>query len=72
MFWFLSRHVDKIRADKELRALDLNLVTASVAAGGGKETLEQYRGSLLQQRGEIVRTKEDTSSKDDILAMMEM
>lgn len=72
MFWCLSRHIDRIRAEQELRLLDLHLVASSVAAGAGKDHVDQYRAVLMEQRGTVVKEQEKVSSKNDILALMKM
>lgn len=72
LFWYLSRHVDRIRADRELRLFDLHLIASSAAMGGGKEVIDNYKATLIQQKGVVVKTKEKVSSKDDILKLMEL
>jgi len=72
LFWCLSRHVDRIRADNDLRLLDLYLITVGAAMGGGKEALDGYRAALMEQRGTIVKEAVKVSSPDDIMRLMEM
>ena len=68
LFWSMSRHVDRVRAEQELRLLDLHLICAAGPFGGqSKETIESYRAMLLEQRGEVSRAQEVYSAKNDIM-----
>lgn len=68
----MSRHIDRIRADQELRLFDLHLVASSVSMGGNKEMIDNYRAMLLEQRGMIVRMEEKISSESDIMNFLNM
>ncbi len=52
--------------------LDLHLIASGTAFGGGKEALESFRASLMEQRGIIVKQSEIISDKTDILKLIEL
>ena len=68
LFWFLSKNIDRIQADNDLRLFNLNLVVASASGEGAKEAIEGYRNGLIEQRGEVIREEQVASAPDDILA----
>lgn len=69
LFWSMCRNLDRIRAEKDLRALNIFL-SASAAVQGDNSMLKEVKRSLLNSIGVTVKIKEEITSKDDILKIM--
>ena len=68
----MSKNIDRIQADNDLRLLNLNLVVASAGGESSKEIIDTYRNSLIEQRGEIVQEAQIISETSEILAFTQM
>ena len=70
LFWSMSRHIDRLRAEQDLRDLNVALC-AAVTAQGDQQFLNELRGSLIEQMGTVMRQREVVSDKADIRKLME-
>ena len=50
-FWLLNRNIGRIKAEEDLRALNLLLA----GQGSSKETIESVRNDLIEEMGEVVK-----------------
>jgi hypothetical protein len=69
-FWAMVRNLDRIRASEELRNLNVMLVAAA-AAQGDSNSLKELRAALVDQMGTVMRFREKTSSKAEIMSVIE-
>ena len=69
MFWSMCQNIDRIRAEKDLRSLNVQLA-ACVAAQGESSVLKEIRNALTKAVGMTVRVKEKLTSKEDIMKIV--
>lgn len=69
LFWSMCRFTERIRAEKDLRLL--NIAIAAAAAGQGETSLlKEIRAQLTSSLGVTVRMKEEVTSKEDIMKIL--
>ena len=71
LLWSMHRYVDRLRAESDLRALNVQLC-AAVTAQGEEKFHAELRAQLLEQMGTVTRTEEKPSSRDDLAAFMQV
>lgn len=69
MFWSMCRNIDRVRAERDLRTLNIFLA-ASAAVQGSSEMLDEVKKNLIQSVGLTVRMKEQLTSKEDIMRII--
>lgn len=63
----MSRHVDRLNADDDLRRFDSGLLTAAAASGGmDQEQINEHRSRLVEQRGTVMRSEERRASSHEM------
>jgi hypothetical protein len=66
-FWMLSRNIDRLEAERDMRALEGRVV----AAGARRETLEAYQARLCEQVG-VVAVEKPVFDRQGLLALKEL
>jgi hypothetical protein len=66
----MVRHIDRIQAQQDLRAMNVFLV-AGATVQGDKEALPNLRAALMDQMGTVMRFKEKPTEAKDILSFMQ-
>lgn len=69
LFWSMCRYTERIRAEKDIRMMNLLLATA-VAAQGDSSLLKEIRAQLVSSLGVTVKMAEEVTSKEDILKIL--
>ena len=66
----MSRHIDRLRAEQDLREFERGALCAAVTAQGDQQFLNELRGALMEQMGTVMQRREVASSKSDIEKLM--
>lgn len=69
LFWSMCRHTERIRAEKDLRLLNV-MLAATVASQGDSSLLKETRSQLISSLGITVKIAEEVTSKEDILKIL--
>ena len=69
LFWSMCRHTERIRAEKDLRLLNV-MLAATVASQGDSSLLKETRSQLISSLGITVKMSEEVTSKEDILKIL--
>lgn len=69
LFWSMTRHLERIRAERDMRSLHIAAAAGAAAQGSG-EMLKQVHRNLKNTVGLVFQAEEETSSKDEILRIM--
>jgi hypothetical protein len=69
-FWSSVRHVDRLRAEQDLRALNVALTSGITVQSGEMKSLEDFREQMGDALGSPMRFEEQAASQDEILKFL--
>ena len=65
----MNKHLDRVRAERDLRNLNVELAAAA-ASQGDEKIITQVRNNLISQLGVTIKLEEKLSSREEILKLM--
>ena len=65
----MNKHLDRVRAERDLRNLNVE-IAAAAASQGDEKIITQVRNNLISQLGITIKLEEKLSSREEILKLM--